>query len=204
MRLEDAPGNRLGTVGAVLAGGAGRRIGGDKAIVVLEGRPLVQWVVGVIKPLTDDVAIVAKPDTLLPELGADIEIWLEPEADFHPLNGVVHALSRANERAVLVVAADMPLMSKAVIERLLRPAPAGSHGRVARVDGRLQPLCARYEPSALERLESFEPGARATDTILALGVEIEDFEDPLPFFNVNAPEDLLTAGAELSKRSAAD
>lgn len=185
----------------MLAGGAGRRIGGDKAIIVVEGRPLVQWVIDAIAPVTQDVAVVAKVDTLLPQLAPEIALWLETDADFHPLLGVVHAL-RCAPGAILAVAADMPLLTTEVLAQINEPSE--SNGRVARVDGRLQPLCARYEASALEQLEGFERDARATDVVLALGVEVIDFDDPLPFFNVNAPEDLLTAGAELKRRSAAD
>jgi molybdopterin-guanine dinucleotide biosynthesis protein A len=199
---EQARGNRVGTVGAILAGGAGRRIGGDKAAVGVEGRPLVQWVVDAITPVADDVAVIAKRDTLLPALAPEVSLWLEPDSEYHPLLGIVHALDCAQGRAILAVAADMPLITSAVLNRL--NAPSDGTGRVARVDGRLQPLCARYEPSVLALLRGFEQNARATDVVLDLGLEIIDFDDPLPFFNVNAPEDLLTAGAELKRRSAAD
>jgi molybdopterin-guanine dinucleotide biosynthesis protein A len=201
---EEPLGNRLGTVGAVLAGGAGRRIGGDKAAVGLEGQPLVQWVIDAVTPVTDSVAVVAKTETLLPQIDPHVSLWLETDAEFHPLLGIVHALTCARGQAVLVVAADMPLITPAVLACLAQQPAAGSNGRIASVDGRLQPLCASYEPQALTKLRDFDRDARATDTVLALGVEIVEFDDPLPFFNVNAPEDLLTAGAELKKRLSAD
>ena len=190
----------------MLAGGAGRRIGGDKAAVAVEGRPLVQWAIDVVTPVTEDVAVVAKTDTVLPQLGPEITLWLEPDTDFHPLLGLVHALTCAQGRAIVAVAADMPLLTEDVLRLLAQPSIAGANGRVARADGHLQPLCARYEPTALAKLENFDRNAQATDTVLALGVEVIDFDDPLPFFNVNAPEDLLVAGAELKRRniSAAD
>lgn len=194
------PPSELPPVGAVLAGGAGRRIGGDKAAVRLLGRPLVQWVIDAIEQVTSEVAVVAKPETKLPYLGSEIAIWHEPGERQHPLTGVVHALERAQGRAVLAVAADMPLITPAVLELLAVPCPDGSHGRIASLDGRAQPLCGRYEPSALGLLSGFDADVRTTDAVLAIGVEIEEFADPLPFFNVNAPEDLLTAGAELQKR----
>lgn len=186
----------------MLAGGAGRRIGGDKAAVVVEGRPLVQWVIDAIMPVTDDVAVVAKADTILPQLSPEVSLWLESDAGYHPLLGIVHALGCAQGRAILAVAADMPLLTSEILERINDPS-AGT-GRVARVDGRLQPLCARYEPIVLERLRNFDANARATDVVLELGLEIVDFDESLPFFNVNAPEDLLAAGAELKRRSTAD
>jgi len=65
-------------VGAVLAGGEGRRIGGDKAIVELEGRPLVSYPLEALHEVCDRVAVVAKRQTLLPPLEGAVELWLEP------------------------------------------------------------------------------------------------------------------------------
>ncbi|NND82718.1 MAG: molybdenum cofactor guanylyltransferase [Gammaproteobacteria bacterium] len=45
-------------VGIVLAGGAGRRVGGlDKGLVNYQGRPLISWVIDALEPQTDDLLI---------------------------------------------------------------------------------------------------------------------------------------------------
>jgi len=88
-------------IGAVLAGGAGRRIGGGKAIVELHGRPLLSYPVGVLQAVLGEVAVVAKPQTELPDLPG-VHVWHEPEEPHHPLAGIVHALQQADGRAVLV------------------------------------------------------------------------------------------------------
>ena len=82
-------------VGVVLAGGLGRRLGGDKAIVELEGRPLVRYPVEALHELCDDVVVVAKRDTMLPPLAGAAELWIEPDEPRHPLTGVAHALRLA-------------------------------------------------------------------------------------------------------------
>lgn len=180
-------------VGVVLAGGLGRRIGGDKAIVELEGRPLLDYAVEVLHEVCDDVVVVAKRDTLLPALSRIADVWIEPDAPRHPLVGVLQALESAHGRPVLVVPVDLPLMDGATLRVLLETDPEGAAAVVPRVHGRLQPLCALYAPAARDRLRGFDPHARATDVVEALGIREVAAPDPTAFHNVNRPEDLLQA-----------
>jgi molybdopterin-guanine dinucleotide biosynthesis protein A len=181
-------------VGVVLAGGKGRRLGGDKAIVELEGRALVHYPLEALHEVCDDVVVVAKRDTILPPLSGIADLWIEPDAPRHPLAGVTHALRLAAGRPILVVAVDLPLMDAATL-RAIMTAELGS-GDVAvvpRVHGRLQPLSALYTPRALPGLADFDDGARTAEVVEALGVRVLDGLDETAFYNVNAPEDLLQA-----------
>jgi molybdopterin-guanine dinucleotide biosynthesis protein A len=187
-------------VGVVLAGGQGRRLGGDKAVVALDGRPLLEFPLRVLQRSVRDVAVVAKRDTVLPPLESEVPVWLEPDEPQHPLAGVVHALRCAEGRPVLVVAVDLPLLDVAVPRALARR-PAGRHPAVvARAGGRLQPLLARYEPAALPALEGFDPSARAVDLVAALDPLVLDVRDEEQLLNVNRPEDLLRASALVRER----
>ena len=47
-------------------------------------------------------------------------------------------------------------------------------------------------------MEGFDPSAPATEIAAALKPAVMEFEDELPFFSVNAPEDLLQASALLA------
>jgi molybdenum cofactor guanylyltransferase len=180
-------------VGVVLAGGLGRRLGGDKAIVELEGRALVRYPIEALHEVCDDVAVVAKRDTMLPPLAGAADLWIEPDEPRHPLAGVAHALRLAMGRPVLVVAVDLPLIDAATLRVIAGTDPGGAAVVAPRVHGRLQPLCALYTPVAMTRLASFDPAARATDVIEALGVREVEVPDPTAFLNVNRPEDLLQA-----------
>jgi molybdopterin-guanine dinucleotide biosynthesis protein A len=86
------------------------------------------------------------------------------------------------------------------VRALVEADARGRRAVVPRAGGRLQPLCARYEPAALEALDGFDAAARATDLVAALGVAELEFADETSFFNVNAPEDLLQASALLANR----
>ncbi len=116
--LAHVSGLRQPPVGVVLAGGRGQRIGGDKAVVTLAGRPLLSYPVQAMLGALDDVVVVAKPSTVLPGLG-DVAVWEEPEHPSHPLVGIAEALRRADGRWVLICAGDMPFV------------PAGAAGLAA-------------------------------------------------------------------------
>ena len=43
---------------AILAGGQSRRMGRNKALITLHGKPVLQWVIDAVAPLTDDLFLV--------------------------------------------------------------------------------------------------------------------------------------------------
>ncbi|WP_445151444.1 molybdenum cofactor guanylyltransferase [Baekduia sp. Peel2402] len=181
-------------VGVVLAGGRGRRLGGDKAIVELEGRALVHYPIEALHSVCDEVVVVAKRDTLLPPLSGVADLWIEPDEPRHPLVGVAHALGLAVGRPVLVVPVDLPLIDAATLRAILSVDPEGASVVAPLVNGRLQPLCALYFPSALQAgLNRFDPSQRVTEIVESLGVRAVEGLEETAFYNVNAPEDILRA-----------
>ncbi|HSD77684.1 MAG TPA: molybdenum cofactor guanylyltransferase [Solirubrobacteraceae bacterium] len=195
-------GRRGRPLGVVLAGGEGRRLGGGKAVVALDGRPLLAYPLAALREALTDVAVVAKRSTALPPLDAGVAIWLEPDEPRHPMAGVVRALREARGRPVVVVAVDMPLVDAGLLRRIAAaPARGGALAVVPRAGGRLQPLCARYEPGALAALAGFDPADRATDLAGRLAPAVLECADEDAFANVNAPEDLLRASALLHART---
>jgi molybdopterin-guanine dinucleotide biosynthesis protein A len=191
---------RHSCIGAVLAGGGGRRIGGDKAVVELEGRPLLHYPLSVLRAVLDEVAVVAKQSTVLPSLDVEVAIWLEAEEPRHPLAGIVQALRCARGRPVMVVAGDMPFVTRGLVAALAGERSRGAAAVVPRSAGRLEPLCARYEPRALGALAGCDLAAPLSDVVGALGPRIVEWPDEEPFFTVNGPEDILQAAALLSGR----
>jgi molybdenum cofactor guanylyltransferase len=182
-------------IGAVLAGGAGRRMGGAKPSATLAGRPLAAWPAAALASVCDRVAIVCKPDSSVPELpGA--ERWEEPAEPRHPLTGIVHALERA-QAAVLVCAADMPFVTADACRSLL--AGAGSGGAPAAVaiaGGVLQPVFGVYAPAALDVLRAAPAGAPLTDAVAALQ-PVRVALPPALVRSVDTPDELADAEREL-------
>jgi molybdenum cofactor guanylyltransferase len=185
---------RAQPIGAILAGGAGVRIGGAKAMVQLRGRPLISYPLAALAQVLTEVVIVAKPSTELPSLPGTT-LWVEPESPTHPLLGIVHALSLADGRPVLTCASDLPFVTPETIYQLASADPRGAAAVIACAGGKTQPLLGCYQPVALELASP--PGERPLRQLVA-EIGARTLEVPAQeLFNVNYPEDLLRAAALL-------
>lgn len=148
----------------VLAGGHGRRLGGDKPMAILAGEPLVLHVVRACRAAGLEPVAVTKRWSRLPEGLLRVD---EPDEPVHPLAGIAAALAHADGAPAVVVAADLPFVPPALLRTLAgHPHPGAV---VAEAAGRLQPLTARYPARAAPALlAAARSGARATDAVLAL------------------------------------
>jgi molybdopterin-guanine dinucleotide biosynthesis protein A len=192
-------------MGAVLAGGVGRRLGGDKAMAMLGGRRLIAYPVAAMAAVVADVTIIAKPDTVLPPAGelGGVRVLREPAEPRHPLVGIVHALRAAGGRPVLLCPADLPLVTSAVLAALASADPRGAPAVVA-IGGAgrgVQPLLGCYRPEAAELLDAAarEAVVAARAAVAAIGArEVAVPADVL--VNVNTAEDLVRVEALLASR----
>jgi molybdopterin-guanine dinucleotide biosynthesis protein A len=195
-------GDLRGPVGVVLAGGLGRRLGGGKATAMLSGRPLLCYPLTVLSATLGEAAVVAKADTELPDVGTT-PVWIEPDQPRHPLVGIITALERAGERAVVVCACDLPLVGAALIAELGRPDRSGARASITTSDDGPQPLLGRYEPAARAPLEAMLRADPAMPLRVAVGrlePRIVAVTDRQALFNVNTAEDLERAAALLASR----
>jgi molybdenum cofactor guanylyltransferase len=183
-------------IGAILAGGRGRRMGGGKPARELGGRPLIAWPAAALGEACARVAVVAKADVELPALPG-VERWDEPDPEHHPARGIAHALERAGG-PVLVCAADMPFVTSDACRTLIE-ALGDAPAAVAVAGGVMQPVFAAYAPPALEAFRAAPPDAALIRTVDGLGPVLVEV-DPAVVRSVNTEEDLARAEAELGLR----
>ena len=161
IRCETGYVKRPVTVGAVLAGGASRRMGAPKALVELASRPLVSRVVSTVGSAGLDPVVVAKPDSPLPRL--DCRLLSEPSEPRHPLTGVLAALGASAGRGVVAIACDMPFVPAKLLTWL---AQLEEPVAVCEVGGKLEPLLGRYSPEVAEALGAeLAAGAAMRDAV---------------------------------------
>lgn len=131
----------------ILAGGDSRRMGRDKASLMLGGHSLLQRVIATMQQVFASVVVSVReprPDVDLPQICDE-----SPHAG--PLAGVAAGLSHIKTQWAFVVACDMPFMTPELIEWLA--AHRGEHQAVVPVvKGYPQPLAAFYAVSCLDAL----------------------------------------------------
>ena len=119
INFDDTIPGELGSFGTragwVLTGGRSSRMGRDKALIELEGRPLALRVADSIAGVCGTVTLVGDPANYGP-LGLPGVPDLHP--DQGPLAGIEAALSATEADWNLIVACDMPALNPASLEAL--------------------------------------------------------------------------------------
>src|SRR5580658_1800934 len=132
----------------ILCGGRSSRMGGDKALLEVDGETMLARTAGLFVQMGIDPAVVGEPAIHMVG-GRAATPDLVPGRG--PLGGIVTALSIAAKPWNIVVACDMPYLSVAWLEYLEERA-LGSDGWVVVPEGTLdlEPLCAVYRVDCLE------------------------------------------------------
>lgn len=197
----------VAVAGMVVAGGRSTRFGGEKAVALLGGEPLLMRAVRRLQGACRSVAVNARPDTQTEALaraeGLEVLHDLPGDPD-GPLAGVRAGLLWAEARgarALAVSPCDAPLLPEDLFVRLIQAAGEGAAMAVT-AEGR-QPLCAVWPVGALAFLtEALAGGAHPATwrTLEALGAAQVLFEPPEAFANVNTREDLEIAARRWAER----
>lgn len=189
--------------GVILAGGQGRRMGGqDKALMALAGQPLLAHVIARLKPQVERLALSANGD---PARFARFGLPILPDAlGAGPLAGVLAALRWAaplGATAVLSAPVDGPFLPGDLCPRLCLAAENAAEGlAVAQAGGRLHPTYGLWPVGLAQPLAAFlGSGAKpkVMDFVAAHGAAEACFSQSAGFENLNTPEDLARAEAAL-------
>lgn len=200
-------------LGVILAGGQATRMGGgDKGLLDLGGRPILDHVLARLGPQVGAVALNANGDAAR-FAGFGLPVLPDPLPDYPgPLAGVLAGLDWAagqGAESVVSVAADTPFFPCDLVARLQLAAEGMAH-----------PLVLAATPRGDEETKSMSRGGQVRHPTFGLWpVALRDdlraalegglrkvvlwtekhggrealFDDPDAFFNVNTPEDLAEA-----------
>ena len=189
----------------VVAGGRSTRFGGEKAVALLGGEPLLVWAVRRLQRSCSMVAVNARPGTETEALATREGLTVLHDAPGDPdgpLAGVKAGLVWAEAlgfEALAVSPCDAPLLPDDLFARLIDA--AGSGAAMAVTDEGRQPLCAVWPVSALPFLtQALAGGAHPATwrTLETLDAVLVRFDPPEAFANVNTREDLEIAARRLA------
>jgi molybdopterin-guanine dinucleotide biosynthesis protein A len=126
----------------ILAGGASRRMGRDKAWMECQGQPLIARALAQLRELrVEEVFISGRPGVDYAALNCPM--LLDREPGLGPVAGIERALQAARQPRLLVLAVDLPQMTAVFLRRLIAHCGAQT-GVVPQVRGALEPLAAVY------------------------------------------------------------
>jgi molybdopterin-guanine dinucleotide biosynthesis protein A len=186
-------------MGFVIAGGKSSRMGTDKAFLDFAGQTLLDRALTVMGAVCNRVAIVGDPTQFAKYESVVPDIF----PGCGPLAGIHAALLHSAAELNLMLAVDMPFVSKELLEFLFG---AAGHGNaiitVPRTSKGLQPLCAVYRRDFSTTAEqALRAGKYKIDAAFS-GVPVRVLEEAelavagfteQSFFNVNTPQDRVVA-----------
>jgi molybdopterin-guanine dinucleotide biosynthesis protein A len=180
--------NRPPLSAAILAGGHARRLGGvNKATLTIGTTAIVDRQLAVLRTVATDVFVVGRDDPAWTARG--LRVVADEIPDAGPLGGIYSAIRHSRSDRTLVVACDMPNLSRTLLQRLAAVTDADLV--IPRSARGFEPLCAIYsracEAEIHERLErreyeAWKPPVRIRVAEISVG-------DDLSVVNVNTPHD---------------
>lgn len=205
--------------GYVLAGGRSSRMGTDKALLELAGKPLIAHAVAKLRCICAEVNILSAN----PALASCAPLVPDLHPNCGPVGGIEAALAHSSRDWNLILPVDVPFLPAVLLHDWATATIASTEtNRVAifTVDGRRQPaVCLLHKqvaPSiaAAVALDEFKllpvleasahvlalQHARPLDHFLRLSPIVADHRQsaqPLWFVNLNTPQDFAQAEASL-------
>jgi molybdenum cofactor guanylyltransferase len=194
--------------GFILAGGESSRMGKDKALLELDGVPAILRATGLVELVAGNSAIIG--DSVRLE-GLELRIVADDFPGAGPLGGIATALRTSSAEWNLVIACDLPYLTREWLDFLVTRASGSEADAVLPMNERgAEPLCAMYRKRADAAIRAaLERGTRKVTDGLA-GVRTEFIErgewkgfdsDGLLFKNMNSPGDYEEAKVRLSGRA---
>jgi molybdopterin-guanine dinucleotide biosynthesis protein A len=204
-------GQVIENVSAILiAGGRSRRMGRDKRFLTVDGSSLFRRTLDVLKQtFSETIVVLAEPVDSLDVQGSRVVFDLIPNAG--SLGGLYTGLIASSRPRIFAVACDMPFLASEVI-RFMVSFDDTADVVVAELEGRFQPMHALYSQACKPFLQVMAERQdlkiqnlflRQELRITAIGVrELALLKSGMRSFqNINTPDDLARAEAEIAGRS---
>lgn len=133
-----------------LAGGESSRMGKDKALLRLDGKPFIQHITEVLSEVFEQVVIVSDHGDRYKCLG--LPIYEDVFKNCGPLGGIHAALASAPTQKVFVISCDVPFLNQQIVQQLL-DADSHADATIVSTNHRAEPLCGIYDARVFPTLE---------------------------------------------------
>lgn len=173
----------------ILAGGKSTRMGTDKVLILLNGKPLISYLIETIENFGLPIAIISN-EPVYESFGYPVFPDLVKEKG--PLGGIFTALSNTESDHCLILSCDSPFTGKDVIQKLISEA-VPDQITLGQLSGKLLPFPGVYPRSLKQSLEANH--LKLKSFILEESFRLiswnEGCQDPeREFANLNTPQNL--------------
>ncbi len=190
--------------GIILAGGKSTRMGKDKGMALLNGKPLVAYAIETLKAICDNIIISANSSDYK-QFGYPVQADLFPNCG--PIGGIYSGLMCSKTDRNLVLSCDIPLVSKELLTYIIDHSDKNKICVPVHDKEYLEPLCACYPKTSIAllkklikqqkyKLNGFLNVASAERVLIHPGLP---FYHPYLFFNLNQNHQLEEAKVLLNK-----
>lgn len=177
--------------GIVLAGGKSSRMGTDKGILDLNGKKVIDYVIGALQPNVDDIIIVAN-NSNYNNLG--YRVYKDVIQDCGPMGGIYTGLLNSSTEKNIILSCDIPFVTSPLLNYII--SQSGDYDiTVPEHDGKPEPLCAIYKKHCaakfLDLLNKKEWKLKdAMEHFSTQRLQLTDKEIETNFININTPQEL--------------
>ncbi|MBD3636321.1 MAG: molybdenum cofactor guanylyltransferase [Crocinitomicaceae bacterium] len=175
----------------ILAGGKSSRMGEDKGLMALFGKPMIAYVLDKAKEISEDIIIVSDNDNYK-KFG--YKVVRDLYKGLGPLSGILSGLTKSDHAANLILSCDIPYIKSGLLNYLIEHSE-GYDITVPVHKERIHPLIGVYHKSCIDTIEkNIKMGKlKITDIFDHFNVhfvETDQFED-IEFKNLNSKKDIL-------------
>ena len=191
--------------GIILAGGKSSRMGTDKGLQELCGKPLISYTIEVLSELCSTILISTSSDAYQ-SLG--YTTIADEIPGIGPMGGIYSALKQSKTEKNLVLSCDLPFTSMELLSYILNQTEGYQVAVPWQGNQHYEPLCAYYNLSVLGQMRAFiqKENYKLPDLFKEISINkliinngLNFYEDHL-FFNVNSKHDLATAENLINSR----
>lgn len=172
----------------ILAGGQSRRMGRDKSLLQVAGRPMIAHIAEQLAPLFPEVLVSSNEPSKYRFLG--LPVIPDEVPGQGPLMGILSSLKAASRDRILVTACDIPVLDGGFIRELMGLAGSADIVMPVTRGGRHEPLFAVYGKSVIPRAEAAL--AEGKRRVVAVLPGLTAVHPPMPegwYCNLNTQED---------------
>ncbi len=185
--------------GVILVGGKSRRYGKNKALVKIDGIPLIERVIRVMSHLFQHLVLI----TNTPDVYSHLELPMYEDIikGLGPIGGIYTGLSVIPDEAGFFVACDMPLLNQDLIYHIVK-SQENNDVVVPRISGMMETLHALYSKGCLPTIERLIASRECQIIRIFKKLSVRYIEEDVirgfdpelrSFININRPGELRDA-----------